>query len=131
MIRDTEQDVPPVTQGFTPEILTDSPAVATNEKVTESVAEPGYPFFAVAVTVAVFDVAGGSGPKLVGLAERTTSGSVALAELSKDAVWTTSTFGGPPFGFGTVTQTPRSLVPVHPVWNFTGIPPALVVEVIL
>jgi hypothetical protein len=98
-------------------------------KFTASVAEPGYPFLAVAVIVALFAVPGGSGPKVVELADKTTSAIVALAELVKDATWIISASGGPPPA--TETQLPTELVWGQPDWNFTGIPPALVVPVIL
>ena len=50
------------------------PVVATVVNATESTAKPGKPTPAVAVTVALFGVAGNSGPKLEGLAVIVTNG---------------------------------------------------------
>lgn len=76
--------MPVVAQGFVPVMVavTDGLDLVV-VKSTESVENPGNPFLAVAVTVAVFDTVGNSGPKLIGLAERTIWAMLALVELSK------------------------------------------------
>jgi hypothetical protein len=77
----TEQDAPRVAQGLVPAMVTVSPGDAASVKVTESVALPGNPFMAFAVTMAVLDIPGNSGPKLVMLVDRTTLAMLADAEL--------------------------------------------------
>jgi hypothetical protein len=82
-LRLTEHIVPPVAQGFVPLKVAVRPEVAVVVKATASVPNPGKPFTAVAVMVAVFAVPGNSGPKLVGVAVTATNGIEATPELSK------------------------------------------------
>jgi hypothetical protein len=77
----TEHDAPRVAQGLVPAIVTVSPGEALSANVTESVALPGNPFIAFAVTMSVLDTPGNSGPKLVMLVDRTTFAMVEDAEL--------------------------------------------------
>ncbi len=82
-LRLTEQEAPRVAQGFVPLKVAVRPEVVVVVKATESVAKPGKPFTAVAVTVTVFEVPGNSGPKLVGVAVTSTDIMLVAPELSK------------------------------------------------
>ena len=92
-----EHELPLVVQGLVPVIEADSPVCAVTVNKMESTAIPGNPLLAVAVIVVVLDVAGNSGPNLVGEAETVTDAMVAESEFAKVAV---STVSGRRFALG-------------------------------